>query len=523
MDPQSAAFVPRDDFWRMQAEMAKLQQVQATHSDRLARLEQRQDDDSRTKSIWGSSSPFPGILAGTPQTGPVQQPPADAFSGFDDQSTHLIGSLHLDADEEPRRVGATSRANSVRFDESANQGHWSQLARSSLDLPRSASSLSSHPMMERTFSHKSDGRQSSAGHSVHSAASRANSLRLDALNGLPASEEQPVAPGLLILGTVPAIVRCWLTTKFVNSTLLYAAFCTGSYVSSISLHVVEKLGLCDKMRRLEDGSQSIELQVYLPEAVVRSQSSVSSSSAHSVPCVTVDFHVVPGCQGDEKSTRVILGSDVLRAHAADIFLSSNTVQLFDDDHAKISVPLVRPEDRQAFSSLRTVFSDAAQNAPAAGPAEGECAEPVGDDVPAKHSTDSKAPVHDPSLSADVGETSRAGNAVPPRSASPAGWAPSWRRDPDKPTEWAKLSSSAAPPNNSYQRRETGIKVLRPGGRTAARAFSANGGQPGRYFDDGRTRGSNGDAGSKAGLEKKDGKLPGENPVGTGSAFSWLSK
>src|SRR5580692_2404722 len=119
---------------------------------------------------------------------PLQQPPADAFSGFDDQSTNLIGSLHLDADEEPRRVGATSRANSVRFDESANQGHWSQLARSSLDLPRSASS------------------QSSTGHSVHSAASRANSLRLDALNGLPASDEQPIAPGLLILGTVPAIV-----------------------------------------------------------------------------------------------------------------------------------------------------------------------------------------------------------------------------------------------------------------------------------------------------------------------------
>jgi ubiquitin carboxyl-terminal hydrolase 4/11 len=523
MDPQTAAFVPRDDFWRMQAEVAKMQQVQAGHSERLVRLEQRQDDDSRSKSIWGSSSPFPGILAGTPQTGPVQQPPADAFSGFDDQSTHLIGSLHLDADEEPRRVGATSRANSVRFDESANHGHWSQLARSSLDLPRSASSLSSHPMMERTFSHKSDGRQSSAGHSVHSAASRANSLRLDALNGLPAGEEQPIAPGLLILGTVPAIVRCWLTTKFVNSTLLYAAFCTGSYVSSLSLRVVEKLDLSSKMRRLEDGSRSIELQVYLPEAVVRSQSSVSSNSAHSVPCITVDFHVVSGCPDDEKSTRVILGSDVLRAHAADIFLSSNTVQLFDDDHAKISVPLVRPEDRQAFTSLRTVFSDVAQSAPSGTASEAECAQPISQEPPEKQSTESSADdahAHEPSAGATA-EPSRAGNAVPQRSSSPASWAPSWRRDPDKPTEWAKLTSPTAPPNNSYQRREQGIKVLRPGGRTAARAFSASGGsgQTSRYFDDGRARGSNGDA---KGLDKKDGK-PGENPVGTGSAFSWLSK
>jgi ubiquitin carboxyl-terminal hydrolase 4/11/15 len=514
MDPQSAAFVPRDDFWRMQAEVAKMQQVQAAHSERLVRLEQRQDDDSRSKSIWGTSSPFPGILAGTPQTGPVQQPPADAFSGFDDQSTHLIGSLHLDADEEPRRVGATSRANSVRFDESANHGHWSQLARSSLDLPRSASSLSSHPMMERTFSHKSDGRQSSAG---HSAASRANSLRLDALNGLPAGEEQPIAPGLLILGTVPAIVRCWLTTKFVNSTLLYAAFCTGSYASFISLSVVEKLDLSSKLRRLEDGSQNIELQVYLPEAVVRSQSSVSSNSAHSVPCVTVDFHVVSGCREDDKLTRVILGSDVLRAHAADIFLSSNTVQLFDDDHAKISVPLVRPEDRQAFSSLRTVFSDAAQSAPSATAAEVECAQPTSEEPPTKQPTESDADdrAHEPSASA---EPSRAGNAVPQRSSSPASWAPSWRRDADKPTEWAKLTSPTAPPSNSYQRREQGIKVLRPGGRTAARAFSASSGsaQSSRYFDEGRARGSNGDV---KGLDKK----PGENPVGTGSAFSWLSK
>jgi ubiquitin carboxyl-terminal hydrolase 4/11/15 len=511
MDPQPA-FVPRDDFWRLQADMAKLQQVQAAHSDRLTRLEQRQDDDSRTKSIWGTSSPFPSILAGTPQTGPVQQPPADAFSGFDDQSTHLIGSLHLDADEEPRRVGATSRANSVRFDESANQGHWSQLARSSLDLPRSASSLSSHPMMERTFSHKSDGRQSSGG---HSAASRANSLRLDALNGLPASEEQPMAPGLLILGTVPAIVRCWLTTKFTNSTLLYAAFCTGSYDSSISLHVVERLDLCEKLRMLEGGSRSIELQVYLPEAVVRSQSSVSSRSAQSVPCVTVDFHVVAGCPGDDKSTSVILGSDVLRRHAADIFLSSNTVQLFDDDHAKISVPLVRPEDRQAFSSLRTVFSHAEQDAPSA---EGECTSRTSHDAPPKQPADSTvdAPAHEANVSATTSETSRAGTAAPPRASSPS----SWRRDADKPTEWAKLSSPAAPSNNSYQRREQGIKVLRPGGRSAARAFSASGpnaGQASQYFDDGRARGSNGEAGLKAGADKK------ENPVGTGSAFSWLSK
>jgi ubiquitin carboxyl-terminal hydrolase 4/11/15 len=353
---------------------------------------------------------------------------------------------------------------------------------------------------------------------VHSAASRANSLRLDALNGLPAGEEQPIAPGLLILGTVPAIVRCWLTTKFVNGTLLYAALCTGSYVSSVARNVIEKLDLCDKVRRGEDGSQSIELQVHLPEAVVRSQSSVSSSSTHSVPCVTVDFQVVAGCEGPDKSTRVILGSDVLRAHAADIFLSSNTVQLFDDDHAKISVPLVRPEHRQAFCSLRTVFSEVTHDAPSAA-SVGECAQPVSHSPPGKQTTGGEAndaSTHNPNDGVNATEPSGAGNAVPPRSSSPASWAPSWRRDPDKPTEWAKLTSPTASSTSSYQRREQGIKVLRPGARAGARAFSATGpAQASQDFNDGKTRGSNGEVGAKPGLDK--------NPVGTGSAFSWLAK
>ena len=124
MDPQTAAFVPRDDMWCLQNEVTRMHTTQAEHAERLGRLERRQDDDTRTKSIWGGSSPFPTVLSGTPQHGPVSQPPGDAFSGFDDQSSNLVGSLHLDADEEPRRVSAASRANSVRFDETANQAHW---------------------------------------------------------------------------------------------------------------------------------------------------------------------------------------------------------------------------------------------------------------------------------------------------------------------------------------------------------------------------------------------------------------
>ncbi|KAJ8068075.1 hypothetical protein OCU04_003649 [Sclerotinia nivalis] len=46
-----------------------VQAVQINHSDRLMRLEKRQADDAALKSVWGTNSPFPGILSGTPQHG----------------------------------------------------------------------------------------------------------------------------------------------------------------------------------------------------------------------------------------------------------------------------------------------------------------------------------------------------------------------------------------------------------------------------------------------------------------------
>ena len=66
-----------DDIWRLQNEMKNVYAVQAEHSDRLVRLERRQDDDARLKSVWGGNqSPFPGILSGTPQQGTYQSHPS---------------------------------------------------------------------------------------------------------------------------------------------------------------------------------------------------------------------------------------------------------------------------------------------------------------------------------------------------------------------------------------------------------------------------------------------------------------
>jgi ubiquitin carboxyl-terminal hydrolase 4/11/15 len=74
MDPQFAG-VAREDIWRLFAEMKHISAVQLEHNERLLRLERRQDDDARMRMAWNTSSPFPGVLSGTPQQGMSFPPP----------------------------------------------------------------------------------------------------------------------------------------------------------------------------------------------------------------------------------------------------------------------------------------------------------------------------------------------------------------------------------------------------------------------------------------------------------------
>ncbi|QDS74962.1 hypothetical protein FKW77_004898 [Venturia effusa] len=582
MDPQSAAFTPRDDIWRFQSDMLRVQQTQSDHGERLSRLERRQDEDARMKSVWGTSSPFPGVLSGTPQQGPVQQPLNDAFSGFDDHSSNLIGSLHLDADEEPRRTGATSRANSVRFDETANQGHWSHASRTSIDLiPRSTSSLGGHPMLERTYSHKSDGRQSSNGQSIHSG--RANSLGIDSQFGAIGQSASPLehpglAPGLFVLGTVPSIIRCWLNTNFKHDSLLYAAVCTGSFGSFLDQRLIERLGFTDQIRS-HDG-RKIKLSVYLPEAITRTASSRSNSPAPQLPTITVDFNVVNATVDDQdKSVQIFLGSDVLRTHNADVLFSSNTITVFDDEHNKLTIPMVRPENEQTFKGLATTSTvvRSSETPKKAEPQREDVnllnglkqTESVASAPGSATETPSRRPVDEPprieprdkpgrqsfgddgsttstrqsfesrpSLSAlsamstsAEGKTSpetTATNGTSRSGASPMIWG-NWRRDGDKASMQTDSWSKAG-----YQRRNEGIKVLRPV-KPVSRTFSAapaNANAPSpvgqsRFFGTSND-GANDTKGAESADKDKDGgvsvpKTRTANPVGGASAFAWLSK
>jgi hypothetical protein len=286
-------------------------------------------------------------------------PQAEEFTSFDQGQQHtLLSGLHLDQEEEPRR--GASRANSVRFDESAIQGHWAQGSRSSGDFPppRTGSGLSSHPMTERSSSHKSDGRHSSLSHSIHS--TRANSFGFDATpllaSDLASSSDVPdPPPGLFILGTVPSIIRCWLDTTFSHETLLYAAVCTGSFVSSVDVNLIRRLELDDEVSSKKNGISTIRMPVYLPEATVLQTISRSNPSTPQLPTLTAEFEVTGSLQEDSqaKKIEVIIGSNTLRAHNADVLFSRNILTLYGDDRSKLSIPLVRPENDSTFRTLHT--------------------------------------------------------------------------------------------------------------------------------------------------------------------------
>lgn len=507
---------------------------------------------------------------------PLQQPPAEPFSDFDDNSTNLIGNLRLDADEEPRRVGATSRANSVRFDETANHGHWAHTSRSSLDLiPRTGSSMGGHLMSERSFSYKSDGRQSSTGHSVHSATSgRANSFTGFGLT--PPADPPALPPGLFILGTVPAIIRCWLNTNFKHNTLLYAAVCTGSYTSYLDHHLLEPLGVGDQIFVDEDGTRKIKLPLYLPEAVPVSPSSRSSSPAPQLPSLSVDFTIVDehDATADPKTIKIFLGSDVLRAHSADVLFSSNQLTLYDDDRTKLQIPLVRPEDERAFKFLSTNAvnhslnnlkkrTDLSEMDSVKGSFSGKTSVPMTNQSQQSY-TDSNevgtaASSEDGASSGRRSFEQRQGvgmttsdqvngkdrephrAAVDSRTApSPAMWN-NWRREQNEkvstgPLDWANVGKTTVT-NTNYQRRDTGIKVLKPSRpvRTLSTSNSSPATGQSRFFDDGKRREEDenesaatisSDKRTVSSEKPKENSSIGtkprlSNPVGGASAFSWL--
>lgn len=70
-----------EDLYNLQMELKQVQYTQTNHADRILRLEKRQTDDSTIKSVW--NSPFPGVLAGTPQQGVNIQRKSHVYKKFE--------------------------------------------------------------------------------------------------------------------------------------------------------------------------------------------------------------------------------------------------------------------------------------------------------------------------------------------------------------------------------------------------------------------------------------------------------
>lgn len=543
-------FASRDDIWRVLEELKELQVAQFDQAERLARLERRRDGEMRLKSLWSPQSPFPPSVGGSIAPGlccqrpmlvpftdlrclePAFNSPPDAFKGFDQGQHHGMSSsgVGIETEDEPRR--GASRANSVRFDESANYGYYGQANRSSTELPlRAGSGMGSHPLTERSLSHRSDGRQSSSGFSHHSA--RTNSLGLDT-RGLDTSgrlmgssfTESPLIPppGLFLLGPVPCIIRCWLTEQFSNESLLYAAVCSGSSVSSLGTSVIAKLGLEDSVMHDWDRPY-IKLPLYLPEASVHQSSSRSASPESQLPTLKIRF-LVRETNAYDESIQIVLGSDVLRAHNADIMFSQDKINMVDSERNRVSIPLVRPEKDSVFRLLCTVpdtthpdfHANAQVNGHSSVGAVGQPSKTLHQSTSAPASTRVSVGEadegHKPRLQepddTPKGDTTSpttvtSDTSIPTSKPEAAGVWGSWRRD---------SKTTTTTPNTTGRNRMT---VLRPA-KASTRAGSSTSTPTSATVDHGEPN-SQPDTHS---TQTVTGKSTAPNPVGGASAFGWLN-
>lgn len=490
-------------------------------------------------------------------------PAAEAFRNFDnDTPGGMISSLTLDTNDEARRLA--SRANSVRFDESAN--HYAP-SRQSIDLPtRTGSGLGSHPMSERSLSHRSDGRGSTIGFGRANSFGLENSRLLGSIHNSPRVSGHP-PPGLFALSPCPAIVRCWLTETFTNDTLLYAAVCTGAAVSSIGLSTLQHLALDGSIVE-ENGLRKIRLLVYMTEAKINLPSSRSASPSPQVPTVTVKF-MVDDHPSHDKSIQIVLGSDILRLQSADLLLSQDKLVIFDDDRNQLSIPLVRPEDdnvyrylitkarsrsdsttsevlpsdvvsdtsapgiigrpsRSRLSSVQGPASPTTDVSPGAGVISSNASDVHKSDTPREILTRSSTDLAS-RLGTTVGEDSKSGTesekstTTPVSKTNSGAWSSSWRNATANPSSSQSSVDGKSTAGHLRHNAPRPMKVLRPGGKSMANVSrtASNPSTPTM---------TNGPDIPRVGLEEqeKTGSIAQpnpasrSNPIGSGSAFGWLN-
>lgn len=232
----------------------------------------------------------------------------------------MVSGLALDEVDVPRR--GASRANSVRFDESAIQSHWAPESHSSSEyLPQRSNSGLGGPLMERTLSYKSD----------YKSDGRQSSMRSFDNFSMAGSEHDSTLPSALrprdiiecntpsAFDSAPAVIRCWLGMDCSYDSILFAVICTGSSKSWIDSSLVSRCGFKDKIW-MENGEERISLSLFLGSASVPAE---SISSHATLPRLKVEFSVLqsPERPHNKKLVQIVLGSDILSAIKADILFS----------------------------------------------------------------------------------------------------------------------------------------------------------------------------------------------------------
>lgn len=489
------------------------------------------------------SRPQPSISRANRILESTLNPAAEAFRNFDTDTG--ISALSLDNAEETRRAAA-SRANSVRFDESANNHYGS--SRQSIDLPtRTGSGLGSHPLSERSLSHRSDGRGSNTGFGRTNSFGLEQSRLLGSINNSPKVAANP-PPGFFVLGPCPSIIRCWLTETFSNDSLLYAALCTGAASSSVGMPLLQELGLTDQVVD-EAGYRKIKLPVYLTEARIQQPSSRLGSPAPGpqVPTLFIKFVVVEEV-ADDKTIQVIIGSDVLRAQSADVLFSQDKMLIYDEERTQLMVPLVRPEDDGSYKNLSTgsrrlttsistvrpsgtdstrtgIIGQPAKIDTYSGPSSPSSRSPT-TTTPAEHAGSAKSDNNDGVARASGEHTllesksatgSDQSSSMPPSKSGSGVWGSSWRSTSSTGASDSKSSSSWSKPAPTRT-----MKVLRPNKSTTNVTRSTSGTNPFMSnpdpppVEEPERKASIGDAKSQSSAPTRS------NPVGSGSAFGWLS-
>jgi hypothetical protein len=388
---------------------------------------------------------------------------------------------------------------------------------------------------------------------------RANSFGLEQSRLLGSMTSSPKAagnppPAFYVLGPLPAIIRCWLTESFSNDSLLYAAVCTGSYSSCITTSLVHRCGLDDQTFD-ENGIRKIKLPIYLTEATIHQSSSRSASPAPQVPTLNAKF-IVLNSVTEDRSIQVVLGSDILRAHNADILLSQDKLMIFDEERNRLAIPLVRPENDATYKGLLTWASPRkfqgpvqpmTNGTPAAGiigrPSRESSAAPTiaspsvnastvsetsqqeKADVAAAGSERNTAETTAPNPQEEatsIAESEQSFTAPTTTSRSNSGvWGSTWRSSSMSQTDTGKTASGYSRAGTSRS-----MKVLRPAKSMASSSRAVSGtalsGQENNLGGEGNRRLST--EGTKSGtkLAEPQSQPTKSNPIGQASAFGWLN-